>query len=53
MITKKELMQRLCELEISHDMLIEEVEELKKKIKKLTPAKKTTKRTKKDAKISK
>ena len=53
MITKGELMQRICELEISQDMLFEEIDDLKKKVKKLTPAKKTTKRTKKDAKVSK
>ena len=53
MITKSELMQRICELEISQDMLFEEIDELKKRVKKLEPAKKTTRKVKKDAKVSK
>ena len=53
MITKSEIMQRICEVEITTDMLWEEVDKLKKQLKKLETPKKTTKRTKKDAKVSK
>lgn len=35
MITKTELMQRICEIDISHDMLWEELTKLEKQIKKL------------------
>ena len=51
MISKKDLMCRVAMLETDVEWLLEEMESLKKRVKKLEPKKE--RKTKKDAKVSK